>query len=272
MTHSHHNCYALYHEICLQSEVITLFTFITRAPFSCTISLAIFLAQKSRTVHLSSGVMNWFLAFSHSVFSKDTTTAQGAKESSFQFCSLNFFSGSTYYFQEKGCTRWHSRQRYWHSWRYRRTNFWFLSQSRGEAACYTMITVVTTRSLTTSKHMTAMTAASTWLTHISLELAGQKSRPLHIHHGRNTLLKPPRDTSPREPKRPTSPAPHNVKWRQKRSFSSQSLHVGPFFKWDPIWRTFLHHATQNCQTLNLAKHRPSYLTVSLYNKAAAYRQ
>ena len=73
------------HETYLQSEVITLFTFITRAPFSCTISLAIFLAQKSRTVHLSSGVMNWFLAFSHSVFSKDTTTARGAKESNFQF-------------------------------------------------------------------------------------------------------------------------------------------------------------------------------------------
>ena len=81
------------HETYLQSEVITLFTFITRAPFSCTISLAIFLAQKSRTVHLSSGVMNWFLAFSHSVFSKDTTTARGAKESNFQFRSLNnFFS------------------------------------------------------------------------------------------------------------------------------------------------------------------------------------
>ena len=91
MTHSHHNGYALYHEIYLQSELITLFTFITRAPFSCTISLAIFLAQKSRTVHLSSGVMNWFLAFSHSVFSKDTTTAQGAKESNFQFRSLNNF-------------------------------------------------------------------------------------------------------------------------------------------------------------------------------------
>ena len=77
------------HEIYLQSELITLFTFITEAPFSCTISLAIFLAQKSRTVHLSSGVISRFLAFSHSVSFKDTTTARGAKESNFQFRSLN---------------------------------------------------------------------------------------------------------------------------------------------------------------------------------------
>ena len=223
--------------------------------------------------------MNRFLAFSHSVSSKDTTTARGAKESNFQFRVLLTIFFLWFYLLFSG-KRMHSLAQsskilalVQHSCRYRQTNFWFLSHSRGgEAACYTMITVVTTRSLTTSKHMTAMTASSTWLTHISLELAGQKSRPLHIHHGRNTLLKPPRDTSPRVPKRPTSPAPHTVKTRQKGAFFRQSLHVGPFFKWDPIWRTFLHYATQNCQTLNLAKHRPSYLTVSLYNKAAAYRQ
>ena len=137
-----------------------------------------------------------------SVSSKDTTTAREEKESNFQFRSLTIFFWLYLLFQGN---KMHSLAQspkilgvalVQHSCRYRRTNFWFLSHSRGEAACYTMITVVTTRSLTTSKHMTAMTASSTWLTHISLELAGQKSRPLHIHHGRNTLQKPPAIRAP----------------------------------------------------------------------------